>query len=167
VITGYADKTLTKLNTTDNSIIFDKYEQDFNNARGVIVDEDENIYAVSSGKNLVFKYDKFGNELNRSSTCTEPKGIGMDILGKIWVACGDTHIWRFDKNLSWELDSKFGTDHYVYNFFTSHDVSPIVIARGISFGYAYEDSTRLITFVAPLPVPSSRGEVIYFEFKTW
>lgn len=172
VMTGWEDGTLTKVNTTDNSIIFEKTNNNLKGilyqGRGIIVDEEENIYAVSTKNNLLAKFDKDGNIVNTAGTCTSPTGVGIDILGKIWVTCLDKSIWRFGKDLNWEgIGPKFGDEHYVYNFFTSHDVQPIYIGKGVSFGYSYKETDSVTTFVAPLPIPSFRGEVIYFEFKTW
>jgi hypothetical protein len=113
------------------------------------------------------KYDKEGNEMKRAKTCDQPTGIGIDGLGKIWVACFNEELWRFNKNLEFELGSKFGTGHYVYNFFTSRKVPPITLGKSVGFGYIYSDESRVTTFLAPLPIPSWRGEVIYLHFKTW
>lgn len=157
---------LIKLNTTTDSFVVFSTPA-LNEGRGIIVDSDENVYAVYSKNNLMVKYDKNGNELNRSSTCLEPRGVGIDKLDKLWVTCKDAEIWRFNKNLTFEISSKFGTDHYVYNFFTSQKVPPIIISKSVNFGYGYKDVSQLTTFLAPLPIPSLRGEVISIEFKTW
>jgi len=167
VINSWQHNKLTKVNTTTNSIIFDLTKPELYQGRGIIVDEEGNIYAVSTANDLIVKYDKEGNEMKRAKTCDQPAGIGIDQLGKIWVACLDSELWRFDKNLEFELGSKFGTGHYVYNFFTSQKVPPITLGKSVSFGYPYSDENRVITFLAPLPVPSWRGEVIYLHFKTW
>jgi len=167
VINSWQHRKLTKLNTTIDSIIFDLTKQELYQGRGIIVDEEENIYAVSTANDLIVKYDKDGNEIKRAKTCDQPAGIGIDGFGNVWVACLNSELWKFDKNLEFELGSKFGTGHYVYNFFTSHKVPPITLGKSVGFGYAYTDESKVTTFVAPLPIPSWRGEVIYLNFKTW
>lgn len=167
VINAYEDSRLIKVNTTTDSIIFNLQKPELYQGRGVIVDGEENIYAVSSAKNLIVKYDKEGNELGRSSTCRQPTGVGIDILGKLWVTCLDREIQRFDKNLKFEIGSKFGSGHYVYNFFTSYNTPPITIGKSVEFGYKPKNTERLITFFAPLPIPSWRGEIIYLHIKVW
>ncbi|MEM5866492.1 MAG: hypothetical protein QXG39_01045, partial [Candidatus Aenigmatarchaeota archaeon] len=167
VINCYDDSRLIKFNTSNDKIIFNLRKPELDKGRGVIVDGEENIYAVSSKKNLVVKYDKEGNELARSSTCREPTGVGIDILGKIWVTCLDSEIQRFDGNLNFEIGSKFGSGHYVYNFFTSYNTPPITIGKSLSFGYPEEVTEEMTTFFAPVPIPSWRGEVIQLHLKVW
>lgn len=167
VINAWNSQRLAKLNTTSNSVIFDIPKTELKDGRGIITDEEDNIYAVSSANRLVVKYDKNGNEIKRASTCLEPRGLGIDAVGKIWVTCKDSDVWRFDKNLTLEIISHFGTDHYVYNFFTSTNVPPIEIGKYVNFGYKCEDPSKITTFVAPLPIPSYKGNVVRFEFKTW
>ncbi|MEM5829297.1 MAG: hypothetical protein QW040_00385 [Candidatus Aenigmatarchaeota archaeon] len=167
VINSWTDSRLIKLNTTTGSVIFNLEKPELRKGRGVMVDGEENIYAVSSEKDLIVKYDKDGNELDRSKTCREPTGVGIDILGKIWVTCLNTEIQRFDRNLKLEISNKFGSGHYVYNFFTSYNTPPITTGKSVEFGYKPKPTDRITTFFAPIPIPSWRGEIIYLHLKVW
>lgn len=167
VINCWVDSSLVKINTTTKGKIFDKSFSELFQGRGVIVDEEGYTYAVSTSNNLIVKFDKDGNILIKNTTCSNPAGIGEDIFGKIWVACLDASVWRFDKNLNVELKTSFGTQHYVYNFFTSYKTPPIVIGKEVGFGYLQKETERLKTFVAPVPIPSYSGKVINFVFRTW
>jgi hypothetical protein len=168
VITGWKDMKLTKLNTTTNQIIFTLNKPELNKGRGVMVDENENIYAVSSQNDLVLKYDKNGNEIARASTCGTPTGVGMDVLGKVWVTCiGDNGIRRYTKALSPEIKSVFGTAHYVYNFFTSFDIKPTILKKYLSLGYL-PSGERVRTYIIKLPLPQPAvGGVINVLFQEW
>jgi streptogramin lyase len=168
IINCWTDSSLIKLNTTTGIKIFDKRFRELPQGRGIIADEENYIYAVSTSNSLIVKFDKDGNIITKNSTCNNPTGVGEDIFGKIWVTCiGDNSVWRFDKNLNVELKTAFGTSHYVYNFFTSYKTPPIVIGKDVGFGYLQEKTERLRTFVAPIPIPSYSGKVINFVFRTW
>jgi sugar lactone lactonase YvrE len=168
VINGWEDMKLTKLNTTTNQIIFSLDKPELYQGRGIIVDENENIYAVSSGKDLIIKYDKDGNEIARASTCGTPTGVGIDAFEKVWVTCtGDNGIRRYTKDLVPEIKNAFGTGHYVYNFFTSFNLKPITLGKSLSFGYL-PTGDRIRTYVIKLPLPQPMvGGVINVLFKEW
>ncbi|MEM5870321.1 MAG: hypothetical protein QXR09_04130 [Candidatus Aenigmatarchaeota archaeon] len=169
VINGWEDSKLTKLNTTTDQIIFSLDKPELYQGRGITVDEDNNIYAVSSGKNLIVKYDKNGNELTRASTCNTPTGVGIDYFRKIWVTCiGDNGIARYTRDLTPEIKNSFGTAHYVYNFFTSFNLKPTIIEKKLSFGYPVRDEERVRTFIIKLPLPQpSIGGIVNVVLKQW
>jgi len=167
VINGWDGAKLTKFNTTAKQIIFSMNKPELNQGRGVIVDENNSIYAVSSANNLVAKYDKDGIEVARASTCGTPTGVGIDSFGKIWVTCIDSGTRRYNKELVPEIKKVFGTAHYVYNFFTSYNLKPIIIEKSLSFGYI-PSGERVRTFVIKLPLPQpSIGGIINVLFKQW
>lgn len=167
VINCWGDTALVKLNTSTNQFIFNLDKPELMNGRGVIVDSNENIYAVSSSNDLVVKYDENGVEISRAPTCDTPTGVGIDFMEKIWVTCLDSEIRRYNSSLVHEKSSDFGTGHYVYNFFTSYNVKPIFFQKSISFGYIHENVERIRTFLLKQPLPGYTGEVIDVEFKQW
>jgi len=157
VINGWGNNKLTKFNTTTNEIIFTLSKPELNKGRGIIVDQNEDIYAVSTSYGLVVKYDKYGAEIKRAPTCVNPTGVGLDILDKIWVTCLDTHIVGYDNNLNPKRRGVFGNAHYVYNFFTSYNLEIEEIERTINFGYEYDNIKRARTFHIPIPIPGEIG----------
>ena len=172
VINGWGDMKLTKLNTTTNQIIFDLDKPELLEGRGLTMDENNDIYAVSSAKNLIVKYDKDGNEIVRAATCGKPTGVGIDAFGKIWTTCiesvaSPSAIKRFTKNLVPEIKSVFGSAHYVYNFFTSYNLQPIVFEKHMSFGYDPK-ANRIRTFIIKLPLPQPNiGGVVNVFLRQW
>jgi sugar lactone lactonase YvrE len=108
--------TVVLFNTTTEKIIWERKVGP--QARGVFIDEETNVYAVSSSTNKIVKYDEKGILRASAITCGIPTGVSQDACGDLWVACMDGGIKIFDKSLN-ELNSFIiPTYHYQYSDFT-------------------------------------------------
>lgn len=157
VINTWENKHLVKLNTKTNGIIFNQEKSELDKGRGLCVDENENIYAVSTANKLLVKYDRNGNKIKDVATCKDPTGAGIDNFGKVWVTCLDAHIVGYDMDLNPRKGNEFGTAHYVYNFFTSFNAKMDETIRTVSFGYDIGSGDRVRTYHIPMPVPGEIG----------
>jgi hypothetical protein len=154
---------IVKISSDENSLGREIFSKKFGNGnKGIFSDDDENIYFVSYSDNKVFKLDKNGEYLSWSDTCQGPHGIGMDSDSKIWVACSDSFVLRYDKDLNYEIGISFGGNHYVYNFFTDYKLKLNQIKNVVSYGKNFKDvdPSRVKTFHFPVPLP---GTSIYAE----
>ena len=114
--TTWGKGTVVLFNTTAEKIIWEKDVG--GGARGVFIDEETNVYAVSSNANRIVKYNEKGTLEASAQTCGIPTGVSQDVCGNLWVVCMDGGIKIFDKNLT-ELNSfNIPTYHYQYTDFT-------------------------------------------------
>jgi len=135
VFNSWESSKLTKVNSKTLQTIWALDKWELYQGRGVIVDEDENIYAVSSYYNQVYKYDKNGNFIvqDGSSVCQTPTGVGIDKFGRVWVTCMNGCVVAFDKDrLNVLMYNCFGTGHYTYSDFSGYILTQIT--KPISFG---------------------------------
>lgn len=167
VVSCWNRNRLLKIDTNTLIRIFSESTGDLTDGRGIIVDKDNNIYTVFSRNNVLVKYNKNGKELQQTSTCETPRGVGIDFFGKVWVACADSYIIRYDSNLNPEKSNAFGTDHYVYNYFTSYDIEINEIERKITYGYDFDDVSRVRTYNIPIPVPGEIGRYADGVLYVW
>jgi streptogramin lyase len=121
VFTTWTSGSIIKI-SKDMKKIWEYYDERLTGnagARGVFVDEDENVYAVGSGKDQVVKVDKDGKFIKSMPTCHIPTGISMDSEGNIWVICyGDGGVRIYDKDLNVVSEFTIRGAHYGYSDFT-------------------------------------------------
>jgi streptogramin lyase len=118
VFTTYSGRSIVKI-SKDIKKIWEYSSYSLSGARGVFVDEDENVYAVGSHSNQVVKVDKDGKFVKAMPTCNTPTGISMDSEGNIWVICKDDGGVRiYDKDLNVLSEFIIRGSHYGYSDFT-------------------------------------------------
>ncbi len=153
------NKKIIKINTEESVLGRKIWEIDVNleGGKGIITDEQDNIYAVYFKSNKIAKFDQNGNIIKTSDTCNGAHGVGLDSKGKIWVACSDSYIKAFDENLNFITATSFGDNHYVYNFFSDYNVKINEIKNTASYGNNFKDvdPSRIKTFHLPIPLPGS------------
>lgn len=168
VVNCFDSRKIIKLSTNPSDrgrIIFQKGVEEFAAGKGIIVDEEDNIYAVFKSSNAIVKLDKDGNIKASSETCFGPHGVGIDSKKSVWVACEDSYMYKFDENLNYILSSMFGSNHYVYNFFTDYNLKISKAETILEYGNAIPETDKLRTFHVPIPLPSYYGmyaEVILY-----
>jgi len=118
VFTTYMGASIVKI-SKDMKKMWEYSSYSLHGARGVFVDEDENIYAVGSHSDQVVKVDKDGKFVKAMPTCNTPTGISMDSEGNIWVICHDDGGVRiYNKDLDVLSEFTIRGAHYGYSDFT-------------------------------------------------
>jgi streptogramin lyase len=118
VFTTYSFSSIVKI-SKDMNKIWEYYSYSLSGARGVFVDQDDNVYAVGSGSSQVVKVDKDGKFVKAMPTCNTPTGISMDSEGNIWVICrNDGGVRIYDKDLNVLSEFVIRGSHYGYSDFT-------------------------------------------------
>ncbi len=119
VFTTWISASIIKI-SRDMKKIWEYFDQQrLAGARGVFVDEDENVYAVGSASNQIVKVDKDGKFVKSMPTCSTPTGVSMDYEGNIWVICsGDGGVRIYDKDLNVVSEFAIRGSHYGYSDFT-------------------------------------------------
>jgi hypothetical protein len=118
VFTTYSFSSIVKI-SKDMNKIWEYYSYSLSGARGVFVDQDDNVYAVGSGPSQVVKVDKDGKFVKAMPTCNTPTGISMDSEGNIWVICrNDGGVRIYDKDLNVLSEFVIRGSHYGYSDFT-------------------------------------------------
>ncbi|MBU5689586.1 MAG: hypothetical protein QXM68_01345 [Candidatus Aenigmatarchaeota archaeon] len=168
VVNCYNDKKILKLSTDPSSRgnrILEIKLDEYTGGKGIMVDNQDNIYAVFKTSNAIVKIDKNGNIKAVGDTCNGPHGVGIDSKGNVWVACEDTYMYKFDENLNYLVSSSFGSNHYVYNFFTDYNLKISKVDEVVNYGHKFTSEQTVRTFHMPLPVPGPYGmyaEVILY-----
>jgi streptogramin lyase len=118
VFTTYSGGSIVKI-SKDMKKIWEYWSYSLSGARGVFVDNDDNVYAVGSGPSQVVKVDKDGKFVKAMPTCNTPTGISMDSEGNIWVICrNDGGVRIYDKDLNVLSEFVIRGSHYGYSDFT-------------------------------------------------
>jgi len=118
VFTTYSYSSIVKI-SKDMKKIWEYSSYSLSGARGVFVDQDDNVYAVGSGSSQVVKVDKDGKFIKAMPTCNTPTGISMDSEGNIWVICrNDGGVRIYDKDLNVISEFVIRGSHYGYSDFT-------------------------------------------------
>jgi streptogramin lyase len=118
VFTTWSGSSIVKISKNMNKI-WEYYSYSLSGARGVFVDQDDNVYAVGSSSSQVVKVDKDGKFVKAMPTCNTPTGISMDSEGNIWVICmNDGGVRIYDKDLNVLSEFVIRGSHYGYSDFT-------------------------------------------------
>ncbi len=122
VVNGWQSRQLMKVNVETGDIIFDVYRDELFEGRGVAVTPDGNIWAVSTNRNHVVRYDSDGNHQATISGFSGPTGVAVDAQGNVWVCdVSSDRIYRIDPATNTVDLSKPIVDsgnHYTYSDMT-------------------------------------------------
>ncbi|MEM5801184.1 MAG: hypothetical protein QW474_01515 [Candidatus Aenigmatarchaeota archaeon] len=167
LVNCFKEKKILKINTSDQNFgKIVKINVQFDGAKGIISDENDNIYSVYIESDKIVKYNKEGKLIAVADTCNGVHGVGIDSEKKVWIACSDSYIFSYDENLNFLSSHSFGDEHYVYNFFTDYNVKINEIKNIISYGKNFNDvdPSRVRTFHFPIPLPgtSTYAEAILY-----
>ncbi|MBU5688818.1 MAG: hypothetical protein KQA41_01145 [Candidatus Aenigmarchaeota archaeon] len=159
LVNCHEEYKIIKISTSkeDFGKIIQTINVEFDGGKGIITDEEDNIYTVFSKSNKIAKYDSNGNFIKSADTCNTVHGVGIDSEKKVWVACSDSYVVSYDENLNFLSSHSFGDIHYVYNFFTDYNVKINEIKNIASYGKNFNDidPSRIRTFHFPIPLPGS------------
>lgn len=117
VFSTWENNGVILFNTTSKKVVWEKNCGNY--ARGVFVDNENNVYVVSSGSSVVCKFDFNGNPIKENiQTCLKPAGISMDSCGNVWIECLESGVDIFDKDLNKISNFIIPGEHYTYSDFT-------------------------------------------------
>ena len=96
-VNGWHDSKLTRINITTATTEWTKNKPELYLGRGVACTGDNDVWAVSSAHNKVYRYDNDGNLKASIPVGATPTGVAVDAAGKVWVCTlGDEYVYRID-----------------------------------------------------------------------
>jgi len=104
----------------------------FTNTRGVAIDADGFVWAVSSGNDRLVRFNpSTGVAVGTYATCTTPTGVGITSDNHVWVSClGSNNVRRHRMDGTVERTLSVGSDPYSYSDMTGFQLRNFTTRNG-------------------------------------